>query len=205
MQNNRLKVLKRKTVSIWLTLIWFLVWLFAVLYAAFLFLPKRNDFIQTLTLFIVLILGHVLFFLKVDRRVLRFFSFLIELAGLVLIVISIWMLNADGTTWGAGPASLGLVLLIPSLNTFLGAARSRDHKIGLDVIITGVIGISISYWRMFEVDQKLNVGLEFWAPVHFYQNLGLFFSVLLVLAGGLNILIQGPIKVDLKKRDQGTL
>lgn len=197
---NLLKLIKRRTISIWLGSVWFLVWLFVVSYAAFIFFPNKNDFVQTLTLFIVLILGHLLFFFKVSHRVLRFLSFLIQFAGLGLIVVSIWMLNADGTTWGAGAASFGLFLLIPSLNTFLGAARSRkDQKIGWYAVVTGVIGISITYWRMFEVGQKVNAGLEFWAPVPFYQNLGLLFLVLLVLAGGLNILIQGPIKVDLTK------
>jgi len=200
MQNNFLKVLKRKPISNWVGSIWFFVWLLAVSYAAFIFLPNKNDFIQTLMFFIVLILGHLLFFLKVRHRFLRFFSFFIQLAGLGLIVIAIWMLNAEGTTWGAGPASFGLAILIPSLNTFLGAARSRkDHKLGWYAVATGVIGISTTYWRIYGVDQKLKAGLEFWAPVPFYQNLGLLFSVLLVLAGVLNILITGHFKVDLTK------
>ncbi len=200
MQDSIPKLNTIQTVSLWISRIWFLAWVYVISYITFIFLPKTRDSLPILLFLIVMILGHLLFFFKVRQRVFRFFSLFIKIAGLVFILISIWMLNAEGTTWGAGPASFGLALLLPSLNTFLGASSSRnDQKLGWYILFTGLIGIFITYWRMHVVDQKLTAGLEFWAPEAFYQNLGLLFSFLLVLAGVINLLIKGPRKLNKTK------
>lgn len=102
------------------------------------------------------------------------------------------MVNSEGTTWGTGPASFGLSLLIPSLNILLGAARSRnDHKFGWYAIVAGVFGFSITFWRMYQVDQMLKHGLEFWAPVPLYQIFGLCFLIFLMAIGVVSIYRNG--------------
>lgn len=143
MQDSIPKLNTIQTVSLSISIS--LAWVYVISYITFIFLPKTRDSLPILLFLIVMILGHLLFFFKVKQHV-SIFSLFIKIAGLVFIVILIWMLNAEGTTWGAGPASFGLALLLPSLNTFLGASSSRnDQKLGWYILFTGLIQIFITY------------------------------------------------------------
>jgi len=185
----------KKNITNWLISLWFLAWLLSVLYFACVTLLNRKDLIQLWIYSFVLILGHLLFFFKVSHPVLRFLVFLIQMFGLGLFVFSIWNLNSEGTTWGVGPALEGLVFLIPSLNVLWGSSRCiQDQKIGWYAALGGVVGISMTYWRNYNVDQKLEAGLEFWRPIPLYQSIGLYFSIVLVIAGVIHILTKSTVR-----------
>ncbi len=177
-----------RNLSVWLGRIWFFLFLIVVSFAAFTFLKDKEFSILGSSLFFVLILGHLLFFLNLRNNFLRSAAFLIQLSGHFLILDAIWMINSEGTTWGAGPATIGLALLIPALNVSLGAANSRkDDRFGWLAIATGILGISITFWRKYQVEQMQKDGLEFWAPIPLYQSLGLCFLVFVVMIGAVQI------------------
>ena len=107
----------------------------------------------------------------------------LSIFGSILFIVSIFFINSNGTTWGAGPALYGFFLIIPAC--FL-LCLFRWNPFSKWVCITNGVG-SIIYtsFRYFEAVQKQALWNErdqtHWPPSPTYQFFAIAVSVFLIL------------------------
>ena len=83
-------------------------------------------------------------------------SYLSLLISSFFFVCAVLCCNSEGTTWGAGPAVLGLFVMVPSFFVMLKFSNYRKLKLARVVLlITSFISLIITFYTFVDTNTQL--------------------------------------------------
>jgi hypothetical protein len=170
----------------WLGIAWFCIWIGLLSFATLVSAQIQN--VNAWPHFIILLVGHFLYFFQSRSKFSSLASLLVQIGAYLLILISIALMSANGNTWGNSLGYLGLLILLPAVNSFLGAARFRgDLRFRWYSISAGIIGLIYTFWQMLQANRLRELHRNevsiYWGPDANLQYVAITSSILMSLAG----------------------